>query len=188
MRILHIGAGNLYGGIETLLFTLARYRHLCPDMTPEFALCFDGRLEKELIGQGVPFHDFGEVRIRYPLSVWRARRRLQEVLVGCRFGAVVCHGTWPVVIFGPAARRAGIPVVLWAHNPVDGRYWIERWALRTKPQLVLCNSRFTERTLITLYPGVPTELIYPPVEPSGAALASREAARGPVPRTHRIGK
>src|SRR5262245_48948512 len=90
MRVLHIGAGNLYGGVETLLFTLARYRNLCPDMTPEFALCFDGRLEKELIGQGVPFHNFGEVRIRYPLSVLRARRRLQEVLVGCRFGAVVC--------------------------------------------------------------------------------------------------
>ena len=73
MRVLHVGAGNLYGGIETLLFTMARYRHLCPDMAPEFALCLDGRLERELIGQGVQFHDVGEVRIRYPLSVWRAR-------------------------------------------------------------------------------------------------------------------
>jgi hypothetical protein len=62
MRVLHVGAGSLYGGVETLLITLARYRHLCPDMIPEFALCFDGRLEKELISQGVPFHDLGEVR------------------------------------------------------------------------------------------------------------------------------
>src|SRR5207249_9485257 len=27
MRILHIGCGNLYGGVETIQATLARYRH-----------------------------------------------------------------------------------------------------------------------------------------------------------------
>ena len=29
--ILHIGAANLYGGVDTLLFMLARCRDLCPD-------------------------------------------------------------------------------------------------------------------------------------------------------------
>jgi len=178
MRVLHVGAGNLYGGVETLLITLARYRHLCPDMIPEFALCFDGRLERELISQGAPFHDLGEVRIRYPVSVWRARRRLQEILVGCRFGAVVCHNIWPQVIFGPTVRGAGIPLVFWAHNMVDGRYWLERWAQRIEPELILCNSRFTERTLITFYPGVNTEVIYYPVAPSGSVEpGTREAVR-----------
>jgi glycosyltransferase involved in cell wall biosynthesis len=179
MRVLHIDAGNLYGGVQTLLLTLARYRHLCPDMTPEFALCFDGRVERELIGQGVPFHDLGQVRIRYPFSVWRARRCLQEILASGRFDAVVCHNIWPQVVFGPTVRRAGTPLVFWAHNMVDGRYWLERWARRTEPQLILCNSRFTEDTLITLYPGVPTELIYPPVAPSGPVeLEARDIVRG----------
>ena len=41
MRVLHINAGNLYGGVETLLVTLARFRVLCPGMDPSFALCFD---------------------------------------------------------------------------------------------------------------------------------------------------
>src|SRR5215471_8808022 len=157
MRVLHIGAGNLYGGVETLLFTLARYRDLCPDMTPEFALCFGGRLETELIGEGVAFHDLGTVRIRYPVSVWRARRRLQEILVGCRFDAVVCHGSWSQVIFGPTVRRAGTPLVLWAHHVADGRHWLERWAQRTEPELVVCNSRCTERAWLTQHPGVTTE-------------------------------
>ena len=178
MRVLHIDAGNLYGGVQTLLFTLARYRHLCPDMTPEFALCFDGRVERELIGQGVPFHDLGQVRIRYPFSVWRARRRLQEILASGRFDAVVCHNIWPQVIFGPTVRRVGTPLVFWAHSMVDGRYWLERWARRTEPQLILCNSRFTEDTLITLYPGVRTEVIYPPVAPPNPVeLRAREAVR-----------
>jgi len=88
MRVLHIGAGSLYGGIATLLFTLARYRHLCPDMTPEFALCFGRRRKTELIGEGVGFHHLGAVRIRYPVSVWRARRRLREILAG---GPVWCR-------------------------------------------------------------------------------------------------
>jgi glycosyltransferase involved in cell wall biosynthesis len=179
VRVLHIGAGNLYGGVETLLFTLARYRHLCPNMTPEFALCFDGRVESELIGQGVSFHELGEVRIRYPLSVWRARRRLREILVSCRFDAVVCHGIWPQVIFGPTVRRAGTPLVFWAHNMVDGRHWLERWARQTKPQLIVCNSRFTERTLSTLYPGVKTEVVYNPVaSPGSVEPGTREAVRG----------
>jgi len=61
MRVLHIRTGNLYGGVEMLLFTLARYRHLCPDMMPEFGLCFAGRLKRKLIGEGVPSHDLGEL-------------------------------------------------------------------------------------------------------------------------------
>jgi glycosyltransferase involved in cell wall biosynthesis len=178
MRVLHIDAGNLYGGVQTLLFTLARYRHLCPDMTPEFALCFDGRVERELINQGVPFHNLGPVRIRYPFSVWRARRCLQEILASGRFDVVVCHNIWPQVVFGPTVRRAGTPLVFWAHNMVDGRYWLERWARRTEPELILCNSRFTEDTLITLYPGVSTEVLYPPVAPpSPVELGAREAVR-----------
>ena len=166
MRVLHIGAGNLYGGIETLLFTLARYQHLCPDMTPAFALCFDGRLKRELIGEGVAFHDLGEVRIRYPVSVWRARHRLQEILSSCRFDAVLCHGTWSQVIFGSTVRRMGAPLVFWGHNVADGRHWSERWARRIKPQLILCNSRCTERAWARLYPSVSTEVIYPPIAPS----------------------
>jgi hypothetical protein len=34
----------------------------------------------------------------------------------------------------------------------DGRHWSEGWARRTKPQLILCNSRCTERAWTRLYP------------------------------------
>lgn len=178
MRVLHIGAGNLYGGVETFRVTLARYRHLCPEMMPEFALCFAGRLETELIGEGVPFHDLGEVRIRYPRSVWRARHRLREILANRRFDAVACHQIWPQIVFGPTVRRAGAPLVFWAHGIVDGRSWLERLARRTEPQLILCNSRCTERASTTLYPGVSTEVIYLPVAPSESVEpGAREAVR-----------
>jgi hypothetical protein len=112
----------------------------------------DGRLKRELIDQGVAFHDLGEVRIRYPVSVWRARHRLQEILSSCHFDAVLCHGTWSHVIFGSTVRRMGTPLVFGVHNVADGRHWSEGWARRTKPQLILCNSRCTERAWTRLYP------------------------------------
>src|ERR1700741_4890740 len=43
LRVLHVTSGNLFGGIETVLVTLARLRHLCPSMIPSFAVCFPGR-------------------------------------------------------------------------------------------------------------------------------------------------
>src|SRR5271163_4247051 len=69
MRVMHIVSGRLYGGVETLLATLARCRQLSAAMEPEFALCFDGRLREELAATGVPVHLLGEVRARHPLSV-----------------------------------------------------------------------------------------------------------------------
>lgn len=72
MRVLHINAGNMFGGVETLLTTLARSRALTPDVESEFALCFTGRLSSELAAAGVPVHMLGEVRVRYPLTLMRA--------------------------------------------------------------------------------------------------------------------
>ena len=59
MRVLHIVSGRLYGGVETALVTMARCRDLCPEIEPEFALCFDGRLRDELTGGGTPVHIAG---------------------------------------------------------------------------------------------------------------------------------
>ncbi len=47
MRVLHISAGNLYGGVETMLVTLARDRQVLPALDQEFALCFEARLSTE---------------------------------------------------------------------------------------------------------------------------------------------
>ena len=91
MRVLHIHAFRSYGGLETLLVTLARYRNCCPEMEPEFALCFGGRLENELVAAGAQVHMLGEYRLRRPLSLWRARRRLAALLRQRRFDAVICH-------------------------------------------------------------------------------------------------
>lgn len=166
MRALHVSAGNLYGGIETLLVTLARCRSSCPEMEPHFAVCFEGRLSEELRAAGVPVHGLGAVRVSRPLSVRRARRALTALVRREHFDVVVIHSLWPHVVFGPAARAAGAPLALWLHDRLRGKGWLERLARLTRPELAICNSRFTAGTLSNLFPGVPGEVVYCPVAPS----------------------
>lgn len=165
MRVLHLYAGNLYGGIETLLVTLARHRGLCSEMEPHFALCFEGRLRSELKEAGVPVHFLGQVRFSRPWTVWRARRQLARMLDEVNPDTVICHECWVHCLFAPVVRSARLPLLFWAHDAHGGRHWLERWARRMPPDLLLANSRFTESTLNRLFRGVPSEFLYNPVSP-----------------------
>lgn len=163
MRVLYLQAGNLYGGVESTLVTIARYRHLCPEMEPHFAVCFEGRLTGELIAAGATVSILGETRIRNPLSVWRVRRALSRLLRREKFDVVVGTSAWLQAIFGPVVKSAALPLVYWFHEPMRGQHWLERWASLTEPELALCNSRFTASTVHNMYPSVKTELLYNPV-------------------------
>jgi glycosyltransferase involved in cell wall biosynthesis len=179
MRVLHIVSGRLYGGVETALVTMARCRSLCPELEPEFAVCFDGRLRDELTAAATPVHMLGEVRVRHPLSVLRARRRLRELLNERTADVVVCHMAWAQAIFGPVARAARIPLIFWAHDAIETRHWLDRWAQLTPPDLAICNSHFTAATMLRLYPRVPTQVVYCPVTPPAfsASVSDRAEVR-----------
>jgi glycosyltransferase involved in cell wall biosynthesis len=188
LRVLHLYAGNLYGGIETLLVTLARFRDLGAPMLPEFGLCFHGRLWDELKATGATVHDLGEVRFSRPWTVWRARTRLRGLLSRERFDVVVCHACWPHALFAPVARRSCVPLVFWAHDVATGSHWLEKRARRTPPDLILANSRYTASTVIQLFPAVPTEVLHSPV-PSPAVIdrvAARRAVRQELDAVHDV--
>jgi glycosyltransferase involved in cell wall biosynthesis len=163
MRVLHIDAGNMFGGVETLLATLARNRALTPEVEPEFALCFEGRLSRELTGAGVPLHMLGEVRVRYPLTVMRARRRLRQILSTGSYDAVVCHMAWTQALFGSVARAARVPVAMWQHMASNGRHWLEQWARYAGPELVICTSHFAARAFSGVFSTFPVEVVHCPV-------------------------
>jgi glycosyltransferase involved in cell wall biosynthesis len=166
MRVLHVSSGNLYGGVETALVALARFRHFCPAMEPEFALSFEGRLSKELSEAGVPVRQLGEVRTRKPWTVWSARANLRALLAEQRFDVVMCHMAWPMAMFGATVRRSGLRLAFWAHDAAKGSHWLERWASRVAPDIVIGNSRFTEGTVPLLFPHAPCKIIFYPVMPS----------------------
>ena len=170
MRVLHLAAGNLYGGVERILVEIARAtggaRH-------EFALSFEGRLSRELDALGARRHGMGEVRFSRPLSTWRARRRLKGVAEAGTFDAVVCHSPWAYALAAPALS-APCPA-LWAHDALRGRHWSERRVAARPPRLVICNSRYTAGAIASWLPKSTRDVVYAPV-----SVPERRASRSAV--------
>jgi len=174
VKVLHVHSGNLYGGVETFLLTLARSRRFAPQMEMSVALCFEGRIALELRAESVPPTMLGEVRLRRPDQVMRARQELGSLLAAHAFDVVICHQPWPCAIFGPVVKSAGIPLVSWVHMAQTGRHWLERLADRVQPDCYICNSEFTASVLPRANARV--EVVFYPVSPNGQ---STKGLQGP---------
>jgi glycosyltransferase involved in cell wall biosynthesis len=153
----------MYGGVETFLTTLVRESHAAPGMRTEFAACFAGRLTAELETLGRPAHSLPAARLSRPLTVLRARRALGDLLSRSSFDVVVCHQPWACVLFASVIRARGLPVVLWVHMATDGRHWLERLCRASRPDLAVCNSRFTADCASSWLPRRAIEYAYCPL-------------------------
>ncbi len=176
MKVLHIYSGNLFGGVESLLTTLAQERQLCPQMQPHFALCFEGQLMENLRSLAVPVHPLGEVRTSRPWTVWQARRQLLKLMQAKSFDVAICHACWSQAIFGPVVKRMGLPLVFFSHDVAKGQHWLEAWAKLTQPNFVLANSQFTQASLPYLYPQTASQVFYLPV-PMAQVKTERQEVR-----------
>jgi glycosyltransferase involved in cell wall biosynthesis len=130
-------------------------------MDMSVALTSNGRIADELRATGVAVAILGETRISRPLTMWRARRELRSVIRAQRPDVIVCHQPWPLAIFGPVAKRASVPLVVWMHM-IAGRFWLDRLAWRVKPATVMCNSRFVASTLPSSDARI--EVVYYPID------------------------
>jgi glycosyltransferase involved in cell wall biosynthesis len=142
MRVLHLGAGNIYGGIERALVGYAAGRSACEEMIPDFAICFPGRFEAELKAEGVKVAVLGAVRLSKRPSVLAARRSFSQLVANEEPDVVVTHGAWVHCVFGPAIKASGIPLATFIHNP-PGLHLLDLLAYRINPDLIIANSRFT---------------------------------------------
>lgn len=151
--MLHINAGNLFGGVETYLVTLAESRGLAPGTEPEYALCFPGRQRDELLAAGVPVHDLGAVRWSRPWTLWLARRRLRTLLDQKKYDIVVLHQPWIQAGFGRTAEAMGAPTVAYFHGPTGTDRFV-KYAKLCQPRLVIAPSRDSLACVDDLFPGV----------------------------------
>jgi glycosyltransferase involved in cell wall biosynthesis len=174
MRVLHAHSGNLWGGIETMLMTLASSGR--DVLQHVFALCFEGRLLATLRQAGADVHQLNPVRFGRPWTVLKARRQFAQLLRRAQPEVVICHSPWSLAVFGPAVRAAGVPLVAWLHAPPMGSHWLELLARRAPPDLAVCNSRFTQAAVLQLSRNLPREVVYPPV--AHPAPRTGQAARG----------
>jgi len=171
VRVLHISAGAMWGGVERALVTLAQERGHAPEMHPHYAVCFREQLNHELRMAGAPVDYLGEVRASRPLTVLRARKALRTLLHQEKIDIAVCHLPWAHAMFAPVLREVGVPMVFWMHGFSTGRHWTERLAKRTKPALVIANSQATAKTASLLFPDTRTEVLYYPVTLTAEAKA-----------------
>lgn len=182
-RILHIGVGNVYGGVETVMTTLARHRDLCPDLEVEFALCFEGRQAAALRATGAAVHLIREPRMR---TFWRARRNLRDILRARQIDGAVFHAPWIYTLLAPAVRAARLPGILIHYDPTDGRRWLYRMLSPGKPTLAIAISQPAAASVPKLFSDVRCETIYVPAElPAKRALsaADRDAVRAELSTT-----
>jgi glycosyltransferase involved in cell wall biosynthesis len=179
VRVLHVYSGKPWGGAEATLATLARNRQLAPQLETEFALCFDGRLRRELASAGAHVVDLGAVSTRAPWSVVRARRALRRLLAEKKYDVVVCHSVWSQAVFGGVPRTLGVPQVFYLHDRVQHQHFLERWAARHPPDWSIANSEFSRAGLAGLFSVERASVVYYPVEQRHAppTAAERRAAR-----------
>jgi len=165
LRVLHVAAGNLFGGVERMLLAIAETQR--PDeCAHDFALCFDGRVARELRERGGDPGVLGAVRFSRPATVWRARRALARMLASGSYDAVICHAPWPYALAAPVARRRRRPLFMFVHDIPQADAWPERKVRRYPPDRFMCNSRFTADVVSKWIPSVPRDVIYPPVVPN----------------------
>jgi glycosyltransferase involved in cell wall biosynthesis len=159
VTVLHVAAGNAYGGIERMLVTLAGTGH--PAIAQRFALSFAGRFARELQEAGAVVHRLPTPRAARPLMIWRARRAFAAVLESAAPDVVIFHGAWPHAMFAAAARASGVRIGFWQHQPIARPAWPDRWARRVTPDFTLFNSAFTQAR--PAFAGVPGVVIHCPV-------------------------
>lgn len=165
LRVLHAHSGNIFGGVETVLSTLARWQESAPEVEHAFALCFAGELGDRIEDAGTEWHALGPARVSRPWTVARGRRQLGRVIDALDTHVVVTHSPWSHALFAPVVRQRGRQLVTWMHGRPSGRHWLERWAKRTPPDHILCNSHYTAEASGRLFPRTPTTVVHPPVAP-----------------------
>ena len=161
--ILHIYAGNLYGGIETHLKTLIEADQLRAGGggLHLVALCFEGRLANELNAIGRPAWMLGPVRFRYPWTVWRARARLKQFVRNYSVRHIVAHTAWPYKLAWPVARACGVPIAFYNHDILSGQSKLEKYAAAHPPAFLISNSRFTVPGVEQLFGRTVDAVIHP---------------------------
>jgi glycosyltransferase involved in cell wall biosynthesis len=158
-RILHLWSGNLYGGVERFLASLAQIGHA----DHHFALCFDGRLAGELRQRNGNLHLIPAARLSSPRSIATSRAAVGALIQRLQPTAVVTHSHWPAAIWGHVVRARAKRWVFYAHDLRSGHGILGWLGFRLKPHLVIANSTFTARgyesrvkTMVIHYPVVCT--------------------------------
>lgn len=176
--ILHVCPGNQFGGVESMLVSIARSSATPPRIPHAFTCCFEDRFSQELRHSGAVVHALPQARLSRPWEILRARTALRRLLAASKPSVVVTHSAWTRLVFGRSLLHTRVPTVAWIHGAGVPLSRLDRWGQQPRPNLVVVNSRHTGDLTHTLFPGSPRAVLYCPVPPPPAITpASRQSLR-----------
>lgn len=158
-RVLHLAAGNLYGGVETFLVTLAKSPRR---LEHRFALFFEGRLATELRAAGASVEVLGPARLGRPWTLVGPQLRLRRLLRAWSPEVVLLHSSWLKAAAGPALL--GYRQAFFMHNPLEPHFVLDKLLAWFPPDALLSNSAFTAASASALLPALTPAVTGCPVE------------------------
>ncbi len=158
-RVLHLAAGNLYGGVETFLVALARSPRR---LEHRFALFFEGRLASELRAAGASLEVLGPARLGRPWTLVAPQLRLRHLLASWRPDLVLSHSSWLKAAATPALL--GHRQALFLHGPLEPGFVLDKLLTWLPPDALLSNTDFTASSASPLLPGLTPLVTGYPVE------------------------
>lgn len=173
-NVLHITSGNLFGGIETNQLTLAK-QSLTTYSPHGFFVGWTGQLSKQLEEMGAPLSHYPSPRISRPWTVWKARQSLRRISSG--WNAIVVHGLWAWVVFGPLIRKLKLNHALWIHDGYDPKSLLGKMAARHSPNRLIANSQFIADQLKKWPTEIPISILHCAVFPGSQSNSEKMAIR-----------
>jgi glycosyltransferase involved in cell wall biosynthesis len=164
IKVIHFGAGNLFGGIEVMLVTLAKYQYQIPGLNQKFAFFFEGKAAFRIQSHGCPVKIFPETKLRKITAVLKVQKLIKEYLLDERPEIVIVHGQWVHFIVAKVAKSLGIRLAHWSHDPPSKRNLIDWYIKIKKPDFFICNSEFTKRQCNRFLGNVNKFVVHCPVE------------------------
>ncbi len=181
MKILHLTAGAMFGGVESLALTLTQAKEYGSGLVSHFGVCFEGELTQRLSERRVPWRNLGVVSWSRPWTMWKANQRLREWIQSEKFDAFVCHSCWPHAIFSRTLRRTQpkTPLYFWIHDQPTG-HWLEKLSRFIPPKAVIAGSSFIGSQAPLIFPKTPVQIAHIPVVDHSVAESDRGVCRSRI--------
>jgi glycosyltransferase involved in cell wall biosynthesis len=117
MKVLHISADALVGGVESFLITIARNKAVNGSFSHDFAFTAEGPALDTIRLAGSQVHSLGSVSHKSPKALHLARRQLNKICKENKYDVAVFH-TYPYLItaFADVLWRRKVKMVRYFHN------------------------------------------------------------------------
>ena len=163
------------GGAEAMLWSFLQRMDL-DRMAPGVVFFEDGGFRRDVASMGIPTAVLETGRVREVRRFGRAVRALSGLMEREQPDVILNWVAKAQLYGGAAAAVAGMAdrVVWWQHGVTIG-HWMDRAATALPARAVGCSSSTAARAQGALWPGRPTFVVHPGVEPrsNGASPATR---------------